>query len=63
MYKTYVFDYIDNSNIKYSFKGHRSTLQSHLTKSDFIHLSYAGVELLESNYISYLSNLNNGGEE
>ena len=34
-----------------------------MTKSDFIHLSYAGIELLESNYISYLSNLNNGGKE
>ena len=54
--KTYDFDFIDNSNIKFGFRGWDGQPKSHLSV-DRIHLNYSGVELLEDNYIYYLKDL------
>ena len=47
MCRTYGYDFIDNSNIWYKY---------HISW-DNVHLNYEGVEILESNYIHYLSNV------
>ena len=47
MCQQFNFDYIDNSNIYYK----------HDLSYDKIHLNYQGVEILESNFIDYLSNV------
>ena len=56
MCKTYGFDYINNSNIKFGYRGWDGQPKSHLSV-DRIHLDYSGVELLEDNYIYYLRDL------
>ena len=53
MCKTYGFDFIDNGNIKFAYKGWEGQPKSHLS-GDHIHLNYSGVELLEDNFIYYL---------
>jgi len=45
MCRTYDYDYIDNSNIWFR----------HHLANDQVHLNYDGVEILESNFIDYLS--------
>jgi len=62
MCATNKFDFIDNSNIRYSFKDPEGYYKSHLSY-DKIHLNYEGVEILESNYIRYLKGLKLGTEE
>jgi len=56
MCKTYGFDFIDNANIKFGYRGWDGQPKSHLS-GDRIHLNYSGVELLEDNYIYYLRDL------
>jgi len=56
------FDFIDNSNIRYSYKDPEGYYNSHLSY-DKIHLNYDGVEILENNYIRYLKGLKLGTEE
>jgi len=56
MCKTYGFDFIDNGNIKFGYKGWDGQPKSHLS-ADRIHLNYSGVELLEDNFIYYLKDL------
>ena len=60
--RTYNLDYIDNTNIKYRYKDGDGYFRSHLSY-DRVHLNYDGVEILESNYISYLRNLKAENEE
>ena len=57
--RTYKLDLIDNSNIKYSFRGKNGEERSHLTDSDYIHLNFEGIKILENNFKKYLS----GSEE
>ena len=47
MSKDFNFDFIDNSNINYRYN----------LSYDKIHLNYEGVEILESNFIEYLRNV------
>ena len=56
MCNTYGFDFINNSNIKFGYKGWDGQPKSHLSW-DRIHLNHSGVELLEDNYIYYLRDL------
>ena len=53
MCQTYGFDYIDNSNIKYSYRGFDGSFKYHIC-NDLIHLNHDGVEILQSNFIGYL---------
>ena len=53
--RTYKLDHIDNSNIKYSFRGRNGQEESHLTDSDFIHLNFEGIKILQNNYKKYLT--------
>ena len=62
MCKTYGYDFIDNSNIKYRYRANDGYYKSHLSY-DRIHLNYDGVEILNSNFISYLKNLKVDNEE
>ena len=62
MCKTYGFDFIDNTNIKFKYMGWDGEPKSHLS-GDQVHLNYSGVEILEGNYICYLRSLKGGDQE